>query len=72
MKYLSYSRVAQSVEQLAVNQWVVGSSPTGGAQSENCHLLNSLINDIWHKKSFSNRIARLGNKTDEIGVILLV
>ena len=35
MKYLSYSRVAQSVEQLAVNQWVVGSSPTAGVIAEN-------------------------------------
>ena len=36
-----YSPLAQSVEQLAVNQWVAGSSPAGGAESENCHLLNS-------------------------------
>jgi hypothetical protein len=26
-----HSPVAQSVEQVAVNHWVVGSSPTGGA-----------------------------------------
>ena len=32
--YQKYSSVAQSVEQLAVNQLVVGSSPTGGAFPE--------------------------------------
>ena len=72
MKKKNYSSIVQSVEHAAVNRDVVGSSPTRGAQSENCHLLNSLINDIWHKKSFSNRIARLGNKTDGVGAILLV
>ena len=29
--FLYYSRVAQLVEQLAVNQWVAGSSPAAGA-----------------------------------------
>ena len=29
---LSYSALAQSVEQLTVNQWVAGSSPAGGAK----------------------------------------
>ena len=29
-----YSRVAQLVEQLAVNQWVAGSSPAAGAEAE--------------------------------------
>ena len=30
-KSIKYACLAQSVEQLAVNQWVVGSSPTAGA-----------------------------------------
>ena len=29
--FLFYSRLAQSVEQMTVNHWVVGSSPTAGA-----------------------------------------
>ena len=29
--FLQYSSIAQSVEQTAVNRWVVGSSPTRGA-----------------------------------------
>ena len=35
MEYLSYSRVAQSVERQAVNLDVVGSNPTAGAIAEN-------------------------------------
>jgi hypothetical protein len=30
----AYSPLAQSVEQVAVNHWVVGSNPTGGALSK--------------------------------------
>ena len=32
-KSIKYACLAQSVEQLAVNQWVVGSSPTAGART---------------------------------------
>ena len=32
-----YSSLAQSVEHLTVNQGVVGSSPTGGAQETKAH-----------------------------------
>ena len=38
---LSYSALAQSVEQLTVNQWVAGSSPAGGAKSMPRSLANT-------------------------------
>jgi hypothetical protein len=34
---LPFSRVAQSVEQVAVNHWVGGSSPSSGAIRSNAH-----------------------------------
>ena len=43
IKYSLYFRVAQLVEQLAVNQWVVGSSPTAGAMPPWC---NGNTNDL--------------------------
>ena len=43
---LKYSPIAQQVEHLAVNQRVVGSSPTGGAMK----LLLALLNNSEHSE----------------------
>ena len=38
-----HSPVAQSVEQVAVNHWVVGSSPTGGAKIQSADFSGSCL-----------------------------
>lgn len=58
---ISYSPVAQSVEQLTVNQWVTGSSPVRGASFiKGSRKITKFKNSFWDTggapaiKSFNN------------------
>ena len=52
-----YGFVAQSAEQLAVNQWVVGSSPTETAKEPRMFCYASLLhNIIFHMRSYYGSI----------------
>ena len=49
-KSIKYACLAQSVEQLAVNQWVVGSSPTAGAKSQLTLVSSKGTWELWNQK----------------------
>lgn len=50
----TYAPLAQSVEQLAVNQWVGGSSPSGGAISEKFTCLTKELKEMLNKSESSH------------------